>query len=199
MNETKKFIIKTALKLFLQKGYKDVTMKDLVQATNLSKGAFYHHFESKEQLFKVIVSLFFNLGAIDYSDFPKDSLDMFYHYYVDSVAESMHQLYTYIGGEEGEATYNFFLIMFDALRLFPEFLEIEQKQYLQDRKAWEQVIGKAKRKKEIRSKASDEEIARLFLYTTDGVFIRFVNDTRKETYPSVLLEAFDTLYAGLKK
>lgn len=199
MNETKKFIIKTALKLFLQKGYKAVTMSELVQATGLSKGAFYHHFESKEQLFKVIVSLFFNLETIDYSDFPGDSLDEFYHRYVDSVAESMHQLYTYIGGEEAEGSYNFYLIMFDALRLFPEFLEMEQNQYRQDRKAWEQIINRAKRKKEIRSKVPDEELARLFLYTTDGVFIRFVNENRKESYPAVLLKSFDAIYSGLKK
>lgn len=198
MNDTKKLIIKVGLKLFLQKSYKEVTMKELLYATHLSKGAFYHYFESKEQLFKVIVSLFFNLGTIDYSEFPQDSLDQFYHQYVDSVAESMRQLNEYIGGEEGAAPYNYFLILFDALRLFPEFLEMEQKQYHQDLKAWELVIGRAKRKKEIRSKTPDQELARLFLYTTDGVLIRYVNNPRKEPYPAVLLEALDAQYAGLK-
>lgn len=198
MNETKKFIIKTALKLFLQKGYKEVTLRDLVRTTGLSKGAFYHHFESKEQLFKVIVSLFFNLEALDYIDFPVDSLAAFYRKYVDSVAESMHQLYTYIGGDEDEATYNFFLILFDALRLFPEFMELEQQQYQQDRLAWEKVIAKAKKRKEIRSKVSDTELARLFLYTADGVLIRYLNDRRGKPYQEVLLEALDAIYAGLK-
>jgi AcrR family transcriptional regulator len=198
MNETKKFIIKTGLKLFLQKGYKEVTLRDLVQTTGLSKGAFYHHFESKEQLFKVIVSLFFNLEAIDYRLFPEKSLDAFYHKYVEAVTQSMHQLYTYIGGDPEEASYNFYLMMFDALRLFPEFMELEQQQYQQDRQAWEKVIAKAKKRKEIRSKVSDKELARLFLYTADGVSVRKINDDRSKSYQEELLEAFDALYAGLK-
>ena len=51
MNESKEHIITVASKLFLQKNFKEVTMKEIVDKTGLSKGAFYHYFESKEQLF----------------------------------------------------------------------------------------------------------------------------------------------------
>ncbi|MBN2638830.1 MAG: TetR/AcrR family transcriptional regulator [Bacteroidales bacterium] len=199
MNETKKNIIKAALKLFLQKSYKEVTMEELLRITGLSKGAFYHHFQSKEQLFKVIVSLFYNLGTIDYSAFPIDSLKGFYQQYVASVTESLQQMFAYIGSDgQGESSYNFFLILFDAQRLFPEFKEVEQQQYEEDRKAWEYVIRRAKRKKEIRTKVPDEQIAQLFLFLTDGVFLRFVSDNSNPDYASVLMEAFDSLYSGLR-
>jgi AcrR family transcriptional regulator len=36
----------------MQKGYKEVTMKDIVDNAELSKGAFYHYFDSKEKVFK---------------------------------------------------------------------------------------------------------------------------------------------------
>jgi len=44
-----------ALQLFLKKGYKDVSYQDLIKKTNLSKGAIYHHFASKDEL---LVSVF---------------------------------------------------------------------------------------------------------------------------------------------
>lgn len=199
MNETKKTIIKAALKLFLQKGYKDVTMKELLQATNLSKGAFYHHFKSKEQLFKVIVSLFYNLKTIDYNALSADNLKDFYIQYATAVTETYHRLFAYIGSDiQGASSYNFFLIWFDARRLFPEFKEVEQQQFEQDRKAWKYVIRRAKRKREIRTKISEEQIAQLFLFITEGVFLRFVSDNSVRDYDFVLMDAYDSLYAGLR-
>ena len=51
MSDSKEHILAIAFKLFFQKGYKEVTMKDLVEASGLSKGAFYHYFSSKEELY----------------------------------------------------------------------------------------------------------------------------------------------------
>jgi len=53
MADTRDQILTTAFKLFFEKGYKEVTMSDLVKATGLSKGAFYHYFSSKEELYNV--------------------------------------------------------------------------------------------------------------------------------------------------
>jgi len=38
MHETRDLILSTSFKLFLQKSYKDVTMRELVAKTSLSKG-----------------------------------------------------------------------------------------------------------------------------------------------------------------
>src|SRR5579863_4111373 len=48
--DTRNVILKTALQLFLKKGYKDVSYQDLMEKTGLSKGALYHHFKSKKEL-----------------------------------------------------------------------------------------------------------------------------------------------------
>ena len=48
--DTKADILKVALQLFLQKGYKNVSYQDIVKKTGLSKGAIYHYFTSKEDL-----------------------------------------------------------------------------------------------------------------------------------------------------
>ncbi len=63
-------ILKKAFGLFLQKGYKSVSIKDIENATELSKGAIYHHFESKEKiLFEALDKYYFNALFFDKSLF----------------------------------------------------------------------------------------------------------------------------------
>ena len=48
--KTRNEIISSALRLFALHGYSNTSMSDLLEAVSLSKGAFYHHFRSKEAL-----------------------------------------------------------------------------------------------------------------------------------------------------
>lgn len=54
--ETKAAIRKAALILFVQKGFKDVTMKDICDATGLSRGGLYMHYGSTKQVFADIIN-----------------------------------------------------------------------------------------------------------------------------------------------
>lgn len=68
--KNKELILKKAFGLFLQKGYKSVSIKDIENATELSKGAIYHHFESKEKiLFDALDKYYFNALFFDKSIF----------------------------------------------------------------------------------------------------------------------------------
>lgn len=49
--QTVQLILDTASALFFQKGYDKTTLQDIIDATKLSKGAIYHHFASKEDIF----------------------------------------------------------------------------------------------------------------------------------------------------
>lgn len=53
---TKATIRKAALLLFVQKGFKDVTMKDICEATGLSRGGLYLHYGSTKQIFSDIIN-----------------------------------------------------------------------------------------------------------------------------------------------
>lgn len=52
--ETVQLILDVAAKLFLQKGYDNTSLQDIINETKLSKGAIYHHFCSKEDIFNII-------------------------------------------------------------------------------------------------------------------------------------------------
>ena len=49
--ETVWIILDTAERLFIQKGYEKTSLQDIIRETDLSKGAIYHHFTSKEEIF----------------------------------------------------------------------------------------------------------------------------------------------------
>lgn len=52
--QTRKAIIKAALKLFKRNGYNGTAVKDITDEAGVTKGAFYHHFESKEDVLLLI-------------------------------------------------------------------------------------------------------------------------------------------------
>jgi AcrR family transcriptional regulator len=49
--ETRKLILAQSTRLFAKKGYYATSIADISNATGLTKGALYHHFESKEAIF----------------------------------------------------------------------------------------------------------------------------------------------------
>jgi AcrR family transcriptional regulator len=60
-NETRKSnsrekIVNESLKLFSLKGFNNTSISDILAATNMSKGGFYNHFKSKEELFTSVLS-----------------------------------------------------------------------------------------------------------------------------------------------
>jgi TetR/AcrR family transcriptional regulator, transcriptional repressor for nem operon len=199
MNDTREHILKTSLLLFLQKSYRDVTMSEIVKKTGLSKGAFYHYFTSKEELFKEIASNFLSMGAVNYSSFDKISLKTFYCQYIDFLNNSLLAMNSLIA-DSGDKTFkfNFFLILFEVAGRFPEFLKKESELHEKDINAWKKIISVARKKGEIKTVSTDEEIANLFLYCTDGVFLRYVNNNKPKAYKDFLLNTYDTIYKNLK-
>jgi AcrR family transcriptional regulator len=50
----KEKIIETSIELFDQKGFKETSVQDIVEAIGVTKGTFYYYFKSKEELLKDI-------------------------------------------------------------------------------------------------------------------------------------------------
>ena len=54
--ESRREILRTAARLFQERGYDATSMQDIASALNFSKAALYHHFESKETILFQIMS-----------------------------------------------------------------------------------------------------------------------------------------------
>lgn len=51
---TREILLASALHLFERNGYPRTSVEDIVDRANLTKGAFYHHFDSKEEVLEII-------------------------------------------------------------------------------------------------------------------------------------------------
>ena len=59
--ETEQIILGAALKLFIKNGYEQTTILDIVdEMGGLTRGAFYHHFKTKEEVFFALTDKLFN-------------------------------------------------------------------------------------------------------------------------------------------
>jgi len=56
---TRELIIQNSFILILKSGIKEVSINEIIRNCNLSKGAFYHHFESKEEVYMEVLNRFF--------------------------------------------------------------------------------------------------------------------------------------------
>lgn len=53
--QKRQFILDTARTVFAKKGYKDVTMKDIVEACDISRGGLYLYFSGTDEIFKELM------------------------------------------------------------------------------------------------------------------------------------------------
>ena len=202
MNDSKEHIITVACKLFLQKSFKEVTMKEIVEKTGLSRGAFYHYFESKEQLFLEVLDFFFtNVMKHGYEYYSRNSFYEFYHDYANEVRSFGNTYLDKFKGDEseGELTMNYFTLAFDALKLFPEFRKKMLVGMKEELSIWLEIIKSAREKGEIISPMTDEEIAQTFIYLSDGVAMHMImRGTKIEDMIDPFLTLWDKLYEQIR-
>lgn len=199
MNDTKRHILRITFALFLQKNFKEVTMKEIVEKTGLSKGAFYHYFESKEQLFGEVISYFFE--SLMSADAEREHAATFQEFYI-SAANQVNRINTDFL-PDNQATHeifnlNFFSLIFDALKLIPGFQQQMREYHDQERAQWTRMVARARQHGEISSTLSDERIAELFLFTADGLAMKGTLYGTISTLKNDLLETWDGIYGTIQ-
>lgn len=198
MKNTKEHILTVALGLFLKNSFKGVTMNEIVRATGMSKGAFYHYFESKEALFLAILDEY-------YSKFMIQDFSMFSH---DSLYQFSREMMSDYGNEpqcteenelHGCGDMNYVFLVLEGIRIFPSFREKALEHQKREIDAWKEIIRIARKKGEIKSVMTDDQIANIFVFTTDGVGLRAImsNGTAEEKRKEIL-GIWDGFYNQIK-
>ncbi len=199
MSTSKDHILKTSFSLFLKKSFKEVTMNELVNASGLSKGAFYHYFPSKEHLFIEVVNTFlFEQMIIDYTTLKQDSLWDFYHDYADRLKQMLLASREFLNYTDEKENLNFLAMMFDALKVFPGFRERVRETQTDEVIAWTAVVAKARGNGEFTSPMSDEQIARMFIYSNDGIGLRLLLNGDLEAVDREMIALWDNFYREIK-
>jgi TetR/AcrR family transcriptional repressor of nem operon len=197
MKNSREIIIDTAGKLFLQKGYRAVTMQDIVKGSGLSKGAFYHYFTSKESVLEEVMRSDFSVSIVQtYGDLSTDSLKIFYNGFIKKILKRVDQYQVLTGDQTGTYRANRYALMFDALKILPDLRERQQQNRQQELDIWSEVIRKAKASGEIREDAGEDiELAKLFVIVNYGIGSYFVLGNQVDEMSQEIQKKFNMIYA----
>jgi AcrR family transcriptional regulator len=72
---TRQALLDAALRLFSERGFHGATVKAIAQEAGVTKGAFYHHFESKEDVLRQIHAEYAGQMALDARDVAEQTED----------------------------------------------------------------------------------------------------------------------------
>lgn len=187
--ETRAKIIESAIKLFSKRGFNASRVDDICAEAGISKGAFYHHFESKQALFLALLDSW--LQAIDKaieSSKEKTAPETFMQ---------MTEAFPYVFETAGEGLPMFFEFWLQASR---------------DQKMWEASIAPYRRyhkyftsliKKGIEEGSFvevDPELAsRMIVSTAMGLFLQSLLDPKGAKWEKVARDSTNLLLSSLLK
>ncbi|HTB30960.1 MAG TPA: TetR/AcrR family transcriptional regulator [Bacteroidia bacterium] len=113
---TREYILKTALHLFMENGYKGTSYQDLIKKTGLSKGAIYHHFKSKDDILTSVFEFMYKASVqatpLEPESVVKDE-QSFIKLYVDIKKAQLEGFKKFLGVKK--IKFNRFLFFFEAI------------------------------------------------------------------------------------
>lgn len=159
--QTRQKIKEKTVLLFAEKGFKEVTMKDICEVTGLSRGGLYCHYESTQQIFQEIIEDLMNrqensfeeqirqnLPAVTILD---DTLEKYREEMLDSQSSLSVAIYEYFSQKETTDKTN---------SLYA--------QYLASKRAWEKLLQYGIERREFHQ-VDISAIIDLFIFSYQGV------------------------------
>ena len=189
MSESKENIIKASLSLFLHKSYASVSMKDILNKAGLSRGAFYHYFESKEACFEECVKYY--LAQVTHPEIT-DHTEVSLRTFLEENIKRMSHLTDLISLPDR------LLFFSEAIKIIPEFIKYMKRRNANELAEWTKIIESAVKKGEISDSIPAEEIASLFIAQCDGILVTRGMVSDKNGYSEVKKQ-WNNLYSLIKK
>lgn len=189
-------IITAALRLFLLRGYKYVSLVDVANEIGITKGGIYHYFASKEDLLKAAVrKLFDDMKAQFIQIFNQDKClhDILY----DLIVEQQVEIYfkSLLGIEQEIDRINGVNFVLEVMQCYPQFHEKIDNNQIEICTAIANTLKKAVERCEIRDDA-DPEILSVIIFTVVNGH-RPIEVFYKEKANRIKL--MDNLYKVIKK
>lgn len=159
--ETRRFIRQCACSLFAEKGFKRVTMKDICEAADLSRGGLYGHYESTHQIFGEIINDLMNRqeDEIDWKIKQNQSAIVI----LDDVLERYQREMLDSKSSLSLAIYEYF-----SIKEIAEQKNALYEQYLMSAGAWEKLIQYGMDRKEFQD-VDSSAVFHLIVFSYQGV------------------------------
>lgn len=205
MNETKERILSIALYFFLKKPYTDVTMSEILKASGLSKGGFYHHFESKEILYREVIDRFVLKAFLtEFGHFIDNPYNLSFIEFVPRyIKESLAHLMEFADTKLGEykldiSEVNIYIVMFDMMKHYKGFEQVIGELHQKETSLFKILIDKAKENGEIRKDIDSLSLAKHVHTSMHGISVLALLEGEMSAIEDIIKEHFDNLYQLIK-
>ena len=187
--ETRLRIIEKSFGVFLKHGYEGASLKNICYETGLTKGALYHYFSGKKELYKATVDYFFSQSALPewIKNKPASIKELIEKVFI-AVDASYHQIKKRTRISSDNAILFFYEFLYEATRLFPEYQRLIDEHDATKYQILTSYFVEAQQRGEVRSDL-DPHLLSIELYALQQqmIYLRFVNPWIK-THKTILLD-----------
>lgn len=198
MKDTKDIILKTAYDMFLYSNYEAVTIRSIIKATGLTKGAIYHYYESKEELFKAVVDKYM-LENLEDSDVTYDKLKDLIQHTIDTIKGKTNGMLVDSTTSQVILPINYISLMVSAYRYYPDYEKIGKAFFKRKMGQWEQTIKAAIEKGEIRPDIDIKSTVATLMQVSTGIVANMMMGGSLTYALNMLERQFWELYKNIKK
>jgi len=194
MSDTREYIIDQAYTLFLSRSYEAVSINDISKAIGFTKGALYHHFTNKEELFKAVIDKY-----LPFEDFLVPLNDLTLQQYVEeSIKISEKIVYNILGEKPKFIPISYLALFIDAFRHYPKFAKEKDRLIQQEIEKITHVIKKAIDNGEARKDIDPEVMAMNFFTISLGIASNLTMNNSPKQAIEILRKQMFQLYNIIK-
>ena len=154
--DTRETLLKTAQKLFARFGFNKTTVDEIASAAHIAKSTLYHHFASKEEIFRAVIER-------EGQTLAKRIRDA-----VEAAGTPQEKLRAYVITRMGHLRElaNFYSALRDEyLEHYPFIESVRQKDFEDEMAMFREILSEGLRKKALNLKDGDVEVTALAVIT----------------------------------
>ena len=194
MSDTREFIIDQAYSLFLSRSYEAVSISDISKAIGFTKGALYHHFTNKEELFKAVIDKHLLISELNIQD-ANITLPLLIEEITKKARDTMRCIF---GETQPYIPINFLALFIDAFRHYPGFSSDKLNFLNNEVEKIKSVIDHAIESGEVRNDINSSLMANNFFALTMSVAQNLLHNNSPELAIESLRDQMYELYKIIK-
>lgn len=196
--DTRQLILDVAFEQFLLNGYKSVTMSSLERETGLTKGAFYHYFKDKLELFRASIKSKMKEFQLELTKEQEETLSL--KDFILLVIEHEEKVNNYFHCNTTKvAETRFGFLMADIMRYVPDFRISLMELVNQDIMYWEKILFRAREKGEIRDYLDISSLSQLFANIPESVKRNRIQNKSQQYALNMMRIQYNQLYDLIHK
>ncbi len=165
MSDTREYIIDQSYSLFLSRSYEAVSISDISNAIGFTKGALYHHFKNKEELFMAVIDKYL---PVEKFFTPTENISL-QQYIEESVKTAENIVHSIFDEKPDFIPLSYVALFIDAFRHYPKFAKDKDQLIQRELEKVQIILRNAIEKGEVRKDINVEYMALNFFSLGLGI------------------------------